>query len=147
MRLGAGRAGGVDALLRPEDVSVELDPSAKDFVTHRSFLGATTRLIVQVGEIPVRVDVRSDFAADLSSAPGSARRHRARRLGCASRLHVPGERPDSMTAGTPRLVVVGGGVIGTMHAVEGVRRGYEVVQLERDVTPRGASCAISASSG
>ena len=44
-----------------------------------------------------------------------------------------------MTAGTPRLVVVGGGVIGTMHAVEGVRRGYEVVQLERDVAPRGAS--------
>jgi FAD dependent oxidoreductase TIGR03364 len=44
-----------------------------------------------------------------------------------------------MTAGTPRLVVVGGGVIGTMHAVEGVRRGYQVVQLERDVAPRGAS--------
>jgi len=34
-------------------------------VTHRSFLGATTRLIVQVGEVPVRVDVRSETAAEL----------------------------------------------------------------------------------
>lgn len=41
--------------------------------------------------------------------------------------------------GTPRLVVVGGGILGTMHAVEGARRGYEVVQLERDQVPRGAS--------
>jgi FAD dependent oxidoreductase TIGR03364 len=39
----------------------------------------------------------------------------------------------------PRLVVVGGGVLGTMHALEGVRHGYEVVQLERDLAPRGAS--------
>jgi FAD dependent oxidoreductase TIGR03364 len=38
-----------------------------------------------------------------------------------------------------RLVVVGGGVLGTMHALEGVRHGYEVVQLERDLSPRGAS--------
>lgn len=48
----------------------------------------------------------------------------------------------SVTSAGPlsrRLVVVGGGVIGTMHAVEGVRRGYDVVQLERDVAPRGAS--------
>lgn len=44
-----------------------------------------------------------------------------------------------MTAGRPRLVVVGGGVIGTMHAVSGRRRGYDVVQIERDVAPRGAS--------
>jgi putative spermidine/putrescine transport system ATP-binding protein len=55
----------VDALLRPEDVAIELDVEAKAFVTHRSFLGATTRLVVQVGEIPVRVDVRSDVAADI----------------------------------------------------------------------------------
>jgi FAD dependent oxidoreductase TIGR03364 len=39
----------------------------------------------------------------------------------------------------PRLVVVGGGVLGTMHALEGVRYGYEVVQLDRDLSPRGAS--------
>nr|MDA8292413.1 FAD-dependent oxidoreductase [Actinomycetota bacterium] len=44
-----------------------------------------------------------------------------------------------MSAGAPRLVVVGGGILGTMHAVEGVRRGYEVLQVDRDAEPRGAS--------
>jgi FAD dependent oxidoreductase TIGR03364 len=38
-----------------------------------------------------------------------------------------------------RIVVVGGGVIGTMHAYEAVRRGHEVVQIERDPDPRSAS--------
>ena len=56
-------------LLRPEDLTVDVDPSSKDFVTHRNFLGATTRLIVLVGEIPVRVDLRSDDAADIE--PGT----------------------------------------------------------------------------
>ena len=45
----------------------------------------------------------------------------------------------AMTTARQRLVVVGGGILGTMHAVEGVRRGYEVVQLERDQAPEGAS--------
>src|SRR5665213_2577667 len=54
-----------DALLRPEDFGVEIDPNGKGFVTHKSFLGATTRLVVQVGEISVRVDVRSDQGADI----------------------------------------------------------------------------------
>ncbi len=39
----------------------------------------------------------------------------------------------------PRVVVVGGGVLGTMHALEAVDRGHEVVQLERDAEPRSAS--------
>jgi FAD dependent oxidoreductase TIGR03364 len=38
-----------------------------------------------------------------------------------------------------RLVVVGGGVIGTMHALQGVERGWSVVHLEREDGPRGAS--------
>ncbi|WP_026162544.1 TIGR03364 family FAD-dependent oxidoreductase [Kribbella catacumbae] len=38
-----------------------------------------------------------------------------------------------------RVVVVGGGVLGTFHAWEGVRRGYDVVQLEREREGRGAS--------
>ena len=38
-----------------------------------------------------------------------------------------------------RAVIVGGGVIGTMHALEAVRRGWEVVQLEADAGPRRAS--------
>jgi FAD dependent oxidoreductase TIGR03364 len=38
-----------------------------------------------------------------------------------------------------RLVVVGGGILGAMHAWHGRRRGYEVVHLEREVAARGAS--------
>jgi len=59
----------IDALLRPEDVAVDLDENAREFVTHRSFLGATTRLTVQVGESSVRVDVRSDIASEIE--PGT----------------------------------------------------------------------------
>ncbi|MHB1250827.1 MAG: ABC transporter ATP-binding protein [Acidimicrobiales bacterium] len=55
----------VDAILRPEDLSIEVDPHGIGFVTHKSFLGATTRLVVQVGETPVRIDVRSDQGEDL----------------------------------------------------------------------------------
>src|SRR5580692_725614 len=42
-------------------------------------------------------------------------------------------------ARTQRIVVVGGGVLGTMHAVAARRRGFEVVQLEREAEARGAS--------
>jgi FAD dependent oxidoreductase TIGR03364 len=42
-------------------------------------------------------------------------------------------------ARTQRIVVVGGGVLGTMHAVMARRRGSEVVQLEREAEARGAS--------
>ncbi|WP_410785110.1 TIGR03364 family FAD-dependent oxidoreductase [Kribbella sp. C-35] len=38
-----------------------------------------------------------------------------------------------------RVVVVGGGVLGTFHAWEAVRRGHEVLQLEREIEARGAS--------
>ena len=37
------------------------------------------------------------------------------------------------------MVIVGGGVLGTMHAVAARRRGSEVVQLEREAEARGAS--------
>ncbi len=37
------------------------------------------------------------------------------------------------------MVIVGGGVLGTMHAVAARRRGFEVVQLEREPEARGAS--------
>jgi len=37
------------------------------------------------------------------------------------------------------VVIVGGGVLGTMHAVAASRRGFEVVQLEREAEARGAS--------
>jgi putative spermidine/putrescine transport system ATP-binding protein len=58
----------LDALLRPEELAVAVDPAGKGFVTHKSFFGATTRLVVQVGEVPVRVDVRSDLVEDLALA-------------------------------------------------------------------------------
>ena len=42
-------------------------------------------------------------------------------------------------ASTQRSVIVGGGVLGTMHAVAARRRGFEVVHLEREAEARGAS--------
>ncbi len=37
------------------------------------------------------------------------------------------------------VVVVGGGVIGTMHALLALDRGCSVVHIERDLAARGAS--------
>ncbi|NYI93233.1 FAD dependent oxidoreductase TIGR03364 [Amycolatopsis endophytica] len=38
-----------------------------------------------------------------------------------------------------RILIVGGGVLGTLHAREAVRRGHDVVQIEREAEARGAS--------
>lgn len=38
-----------------------------------------------------------------------------------------------------RVIVVGAGVVGTMHAWHAVERGHEVVQIERETEARGAS--------
>ncbi|MEU9103736.1 TIGR03364 family FAD-dependent oxidoreductase [Streptomyces xanthophaeus] len=38
-----------------------------------------------------------------------------------------------------RVIVVGGGVVGTMHAWQAVERGHAVVQIEREAEARGAS--------
>ena len=38
-----------------------------------------------------------------------------------------------------RVTVIGGGILGTAHAAEAVRRGHRVVQLEREAEPRGAT--------
>ncbi|WP_158882960.1 TIGR03364 family FAD-dependent oxidoreductase [Amycolatopsis anabasis] len=38
-----------------------------------------------------------------------------------------------------RILIVGGGVLGTMHAWQAVERGHEVVHLEREPEARGAS--------
>src|SRR5712691_7888075 len=45
---------------------------------------------------------------------------------------------EAVASGT-RVVIVGGGVLGTMHAVAARRRGFEVMQLEREAEARGAS--------
>jgi FAD dependent oxidoreductase TIGR03364 len=39
----------------------------------------------------------------------------------------------------PRVVIVGAGVLGTMHAVWARRLGFDVVHLERDLEPRSAT--------
>ncbi len=62
---GSSLSGPVDALLRPEDVTIDVDPTGDGFVTRKSFLGAMTRLVVQIGEIPIRVDLRSDRASEI----------------------------------------------------------------------------------
>ncbi|UQS23875.1 TIGR03364 family FAD-dependent oxidoreductase [Amycolatopsis thermalba] len=38
-----------------------------------------------------------------------------------------------------RILIVGGGVLGTLHAWQAVRRGHDVVQIEREREARGAS--------
>ncbi|ATL72120.1 TIGR03364 family FAD-dependent oxidoreductase [Nocardia terpenica] len=38
-----------------------------------------------------------------------------------------------------RLVIIGGGILGTAHALAAVDRGHEVVQLERETEARGAT--------
>lgn len=43
------------------------------------------------------------------------------------------------TVAAVRVLIVGGGVLGTMHAWQAVDRGHEVVQVEREQEARGAS--------
>ncbi|MDH2903167.1 MAG: FAD-dependent oxidoreductase [Actinomycetota bacterium] len=43
------------------------------------------------------------------------------------------------TMARQRVVVVGGGILGTLHAYLALERGAEVVHLERDLVPMGAS--------
>ena len=38
-----------------------------------------------------------------------------------------------------RVTIVGGGILGTAHALEAIGRGHEVVQLEREAEARGAT--------
>jgi putative spermidine/putrescine transport system ATP-binding protein len=57
-------AGDVDVLLRPEDVTATLSPTGLGVVTHRSFLGAVTRLEVGLAGSSIKVDVRSADADD-----------------------------------------------------------------------------------
>ena len=86
VREGAPSSGALDALLRPEDLALEVDPAARSFVTHKSFLGATTRVTVQLEEVIVRVDVRSDVAADVELGDRVALRVVARDVLVAARL-------------------------------------------------------------
>ena len=88
----SGGGGPIDALLRPEELSVEIDQAARAFITHKSFFGATTRLVVQVEEISVRVDVRSDQWAEVELGTRVAVKVNARDVLVAPRLR--GATPD-----------------------------------------------------
>ena len=46
-----------------------------------------------------------------------------------------------------RVTIVGGGILGTTHALEAVGRGHEVVQLEREAEARVATAAAKIAGG
>jgi putative spermidine/putrescine transport system ATP-binding protein len=56
--------GPLDALLRPEDVDVTVAPTGLGIITHKSFLGATTRLEIGIAGATVKADVMSSAADD-----------------------------------------------------------------------------------
>jgi putative spermidine/putrescine transport system ATP-binding protein len=63
--LAAVPAGDLEALLRPEDIDVVINPVGLGVVTERSFLGATTRIGIGIAGANLRADVRSTHAEDL----------------------------------------------------------------------------------
>jgi putative spermidine/putrescine transport system ATP-binding protein len=68
---GGPDSGTVDALVRPENLTVEPSAAGDGIVTVRTFLGAVTRLKVRLsGDTEVVVDVATTAAADMT--PGTA---------------------------------------------------------------------------
>jgi hypothetical protein len=64
-------SGPVDALIRPENLTVEATEGGNGIVTHRTFLGAVSRVAVRLsGDTEVVVDIPSSVA--LGMAPGIA---------------------------------------------------------------------------
>ena len=61
----------MDALIRPENLTVKAAEGGNGIVTSRTFLGAVTRVAVRLsGDTEVSVDVSSAVALEL--APGTA---------------------------------------------------------------------------
>jgi putative spermidine/putrescine transport system ATP-binding protein len=68
---GGPASGRVDALVRPENLTVAAAEDGNGIVTHRTFLGAVTRVAVRLsGDVEVSVDVSSGVALEMS--PGTA---------------------------------------------------------------------------
>jgi len=66
-----GMSGGVDVLVRPEGLRVELVAGGNGIVTDRTFLGSLTRISVRLsGDVLVKVDRASTEAADM--VPGAS---------------------------------------------------------------------------
>jgi putative spermidine/putrescine transport system ATP-binding protein len=68
---GAPDSGPVDALIRPESLTVAAAEDGNGIVTHRTFLGAVSRVAVRLsGDTEVAVDVSSAIALEMT--PGTA---------------------------------------------------------------------------
>ena len=68
---GGPASGAADALVRPENLTVTAADGGNGIVTHRTFLGAVTRVAVRLsGDIEVSVDVSSAVALEMT--PGTA---------------------------------------------------------------------------
>ena len=68
---GGPDSGPVDALVRPENLTVKAAEGGNGIVTNRTFLGAVTRVAVRLsGDTEVSVDVSSAVALEM--APGTA---------------------------------------------------------------------------
>jgi putative spermidine/putrescine transport system ATP-binding protein len=68
---GAGLAGDVDVLVRPEDLRIAVQPGGNGIVTDRTFLGSVTRVSVRLsGDVSVKVDRATAEAADM--LPGAS---------------------------------------------------------------------------
>jgi putative spermidine/putrescine transport system ATP-binding protein len=68
---GGPGSGPLDALIRPENLTVKADAGGNGIVTNRTFLGAVTRVAVRLsGDTEVSVDVSSTVALEM--APGTA---------------------------------------------------------------------------
>jgi putative spermidine/putrescine transport system ATP-binding protein len=68
---GGPASGRVDALVRPENLTVAAAEGGNGIVTNRTFLGAVTRVAVRLsGDVEVSVDVSSGAALEMS--PGTA---------------------------------------------------------------------------
>jgi putative spermidine/putrescine transport system ATP-binding protein len=68
---GGPASGRVDALVRPENLTVATAAGGNGIVTNRTFLGAVTRVAVRLsGDVEVSVDVSSGVALEMS--PGTA---------------------------------------------------------------------------
>src|SRR5690606_21763745 len=95
----------VDLLIRPRDVTLEVDPDGVAVVTNRTFHGAETTYVVQ---LPRGVQLQSNQPSYVSISPGTRVRVRCNRV----RLAAYDERARVALTAPPRLgpVALGGAV-------------------------------------
>ena len=122
----------VDVLARPEDLTLTAAPHGHGIVTVMTFLGSLTRVTVRLdGDVSVQVDRPSVEAAAL--AVGAAVEIAVTGRVLVVDPHAREPAPDARSRRRRRDPV------GTTHAWEAVRRGHEVLHLEREEEARGAT--------